>query len=104
MRTLTQLYARHDAVATAAGNRPDYIGVEFDFLRYLSRRELDAWEQGDEALALHYRETACAFIAEHMVPWVGRFCELAIAEAQTDFYRGVARVTKGVINEERNDG
>ncbi|OGO14965.1 MAG: hypothetical protein A2Z14_05510 [Chloroflexi bacterium RBG_16_48_8] len=84
-------------------NRPDYIGLELDFLRFLAEREVEAWEQEDEELALSNAEKARGFFQEHVGEWVSRFCDHALEHARTDFYRGFLRLTKGVMTEARNE-
>jgi TorA maturation chaperone TorD len=83
-----------------AGNRPDYIGIELDFLRHINECEAVAWENGEDQTALDYRETEKQFLTNHLRRWAWKFCDLAIEEAKTDFYRGFIRLTKGVLNEE----
>jgi TorA maturation chaperone TorD len=78
-------------------NRPDYIGLEFDFLRYLAERELEAWEQEEEDLALSYADKAKAFFEEHPGGWVWKFCDQALEHTRTDFYKGLLMLTKGVL-------
>jgi TorA maturation chaperone TorD len=80
-------------------NRPDYIGLELDFLRYLAEREAEAWDQEEEELALNYAEKARAFFEGHLGDWVWKFCDHAQEHARTDFYKGFLRLTKGVMAE-----
>jgi TorA maturation chaperone TorD len=80
-------------------NRPDYIGLELDFLRFLAEREAEAWEQGDEELALSYADKGRAFFHEHLGGWAWKFCDHALEHARTDFYQGFLRLTKGIMAE-----
>jgi len=80
-------------------NRPDYIGIELDFLRHLSDQEADAIDAGDNDRASKYSKSADAFLAEHLGQWCGKFCDLAITHAKTGFYRGALRLTKGIVNQ-----
>jgi TorA maturation chaperone TorD len=84
-------------------NRPDYIGLELDFLRFLAEREAQAWEQGDEELAFGYADKGKSFFEEHLGGWVWTFCEQALEHARTDFYRGFLRLTKGIMTEVGNE-
>jgi TorA maturation chaperone TorD len=75
----------------------DYIGVELDFMRLLCEREeeetknmkMDALRQ---VLKLEY-----SFIEEHLALWVPLFCEKMFQQAHADYYRGVARLTTGLV-------
>jgi TorA maturation chaperone TorD len=103
LQTIMGIYHEHAVdVDEKATNRPDYIGIELDFLRHLSEREVGALEEGEYEAALKYQEAGRNFLLNHVGRWACKYCELAIEEAQTDFYRGFLRLTKGVLNEEIN--
>ncbi len=82
-----------------AGNRPDYIGLELDFLRYVCEQQAESWEKGDETLANYWQLAESDFLNNHLGRWVAGFCDQAINKAKTDFYRGFAHLTKGIIEE-----
>ena len=75
----------------------DYIGLELDFLRYLSAKEAQAWRSGQEAQADQWREREEGFLRDHIVIWVPRFCDLMREDATLGFYQGLAAVTKGFV-------
>jgi len=77
--------------------RPDYIGLELDFMRYLAGKEAQAWQEEKEDEALGWLEQERHFLVEHVVSWIPRFCNLMEQEAALDFYRGVARITKAFV-------
>ena len=81
-------------------NRPDYIGMELDFLGLLSEREAEALEAGDMSKASEYLKTVRFFLTEHLGKWCGDFCDRAIVHAKTDFYRGALQLTKGIVSDE----
>lgn len=81
-------------------NRPDYIGIELDFLNYLSEREVNAMESGNDNRASECQRAARMFLLEHLGKWCGKFCDLAVIHAKTDFFRGLLNVTKGVVSNE----
>ncbi len=78
-------------------DQPDFIGFELDFMRHLAMKENAAWTQGDRDQALKLLEKEVGFLNEHITAWVPRFCNLMVKEARTDFYRGIARLTKGFV-------
>jgi TorA maturation chaperone TorD len=103
LQSIMRIYHEHSVdLDEKAGNRPDYIGIELDFLRHLSECEAEAWEQEKDENALEYQDAEKHFLINHLGRWVWKFCDLAIEEAKTDFYRGFIRLTKGVMNEEIN--
>jgi TorA maturation chaperone TorD len=103
LQNIMQIYHEHAVdVDGKADNRPDYIGIELDFLRHLSERECEAREEGEHEAAQKYQEAGRNFLLNHVGRWACKFCELAMREAKTDFYCGFLRLTKGVLNEEIN--
>ena len=88
-------------------DRPDYLGLELDFVRHLSELEARAWEEGDEKVATDYFQRRALFITEHIAPWVSRFCKEAKPYAKTGFYRGLIKIIQGAIaptGEKGDDG
>jgi len=83
---------------------PDYVAFELDFMRVLCAKEAEAWGSGEvnDALQLLRREES--FLEDHILQWVPRFCEEVLRETRiTDFYRGVAQLTKGFLLQEEGD-
>jgi TorA maturation chaperone TorD len=80
-------------------NRADYLGLELAFLSLLAEREAEAWQRGaaDEAFDLGAR--AGAFLADHPACWAPAYLQEAQAKAQTDFYRGLLRLTQALLAE-----
>lgn len=81
-------------------DQPDFIGFELDFLRHLAAQEAQAWSNQDQEAALKLLEKEKAFLEEHIVRWVPRFCEVMAREARLGFYQGIARMTKGFVLDE----
>lgn len=77
--------------------QPDFIGCELAFMLYLCSRECVAWEKNDRDAASKVQELERAFILDHLVRWVPRFCDELLDKAKLDFYRGMAFLTKGFI-------
>lgn len=80
-------------------NRPDYLGLEFGFLGFLSEKETRARLQGDDQAADEYARKAEKFLRDHPGRWAAEFCKEAERYAETDFYRGVIEITRGVVSE-----
>lgn len=77
--------------------QPDYIGLELDFMRQLTEREARGWTRNDRGEVARTLEMERAFLTEHLVCWVPLFCDAMLAHARLDFYRGIARMTKGFV-------
>lgn len=80
---------------------PDYIGIELDFMRFLAQKEAKSWKNKKRANALGYLKKEGDFLEGHIAKWVPRFCDKVIDMATLDFYRGIAKMTKGFITDDR---
>jgi TorA maturation chaperone TorD len=80
-----------------SGQRADYIGIELDFMRYLTEKETEGWKKLDYREALKCLTSEKDFLAKHIMQWVQKFCDTVLTEARTDFFRGVARLTIGFL-------
>jgi TorA maturation chaperone TorD len=101
LQAIVQAYHKYSVdVDEKAANRPDYLGIELDFLRHLSESEARAWEEEDEQKALDYQAAQQEFLSNHLGKWAGKFCERALEEAKTEFYRGFLRLTRSVLKEQ----
>ena len=85
------------ALTEEYGGPPDYIGTELKFMALASYREAESWENGDEREAKRLLRVQHSFIKEHMLQWIPRFCDTMLEEAESDFYRGVAKLTRGFL-------
>jgi Uncharacterized component of anaerobic dehydrogenases len=103
LESVARFYTKHGVTpAENAGNRPDYIGLELDFLCYLCEQQAEAWKKGDEGQAFNYQLAEHEFLKDHLGRWGAIFCARVTEEARTDFYRGFAHMTKGIIEEMAN--
>ena len=80
-------------------NRPDYLGMELAFISFLAAGEAEAWQKGEREEAQKLAGVGKAFIQKHTAVWLGEFCQAALLEARTDFYRGFLVVLRSVFQE-----
>jgi TorA maturation chaperone TorD len=93
-------YRRFGLEAARLHTEPDdHIGLEFAFLAHLAQRGLSALAQGDQAALDEAVAAQRDFLAAHPLQWMPQWCDQVDQHARTDFYRGVARVTRGVLAE-----
>jgi len=85
------------AVPEEVKESPDFIGIELEFMRHLAQREAQAWEASQTKEAIDVLEKQNNFLQEHIALWIPRFCTLMLKEAKTDFYRGIALLTKSFV-------
>jgi|Deesub1362B_J571_1020462.scaffolds.fasta_scaffold00565_14 TorA maturation chaperone TorD len=79
------------------GGPPDYIGTELKFLALASYREAESWGKGDRREAERLLRVQQRFIEEHALAWIPRFCDVILQEAESEFYKGVAKLTRGFL-------
>lgn len=69
---------------------PDHIGLELEFLHFLCIKE--KWNNKQEAL--RYLKLEKRFLEDHLLKWVDPLCDAMAINASTDFYKGLAKITK----------
>jgi TorA maturation chaperone TorD len=75
----------------------DYIGVELDFMRLLCAKERESWEEEQLDSVLKITEIEKSFLENHLGLWIPIFCKKMMEQAKKDFYKGIARLTQGLI-------
>jgi anaerobic sulfite reductase subunit A len=78
----------------------DYLGLELDLMRLLCEEASSCQELGDVAGANGFASLQQGFLQEHLLQWVPHFCELMLQYPTASFYRGVARLLLGFLDEE----
>lgn len=66
-------------------------------MRLTCLNEGEAWQAGSADKALEYLEAGRDFLRNHVMPWVPGFCEKMYEGAELDFYKGIARLTRGFV-------
>lgn len=95
-------YRTFGLVAPALNREPDdHIGLELHFLAQVCLRSLDALDAGDDdafdaTLAAHQ-----AFLGDHLLVWGPTCLEKITEHARTQYYRGVAMLTAGLLDQAR---
>jgi TorA maturation chaperone TorD len=79
----------------------DYIGVELDFMRLLCEREERERENMDRDALRQVLKLESSFLEEHLALWVPLFGERMFLQAHEDYYRGVSRLTTGLVGYDR---
>lgn len=79
---------------------PDHIGVELEFMGEVIKREAGAWKNNDPEGALYCIKIEKKFIEEHLAGWVPVFCDKVIVQAESSFYREIAKLTKNFLENE----
>jgi len=67
------------------------------FISYLAKLALQAFEEQDEEKFEGLLEAQTQFLSEHLLKWGPYWCNLVSEHAQTDFYKGLALLTRGAL-------
>jgi TorA maturation chaperone TorD len=79
----------------------DHLGLELDFMYQLSEITRDKMEQtGREGLA-EILEDQKAFLGKHLLKWVPDLAGDIVKSADTEFYKGMAKILKGYLELDR---
>ena len=75
----------------------DHVTFEFEFVATLLERTNDALRADEAEEALRYARTAQGFNEKHQLNWIDDLCDAVMDCAQTRFYRGLSKVTRGWV-------
>lgn len=75
----------------------DHIALELEFEQILSDRALQAYEQGDEEACAQHLLQQRNFLEDHLLAWYPMMAEDLQKFPQTDFYRGLGKLTSGFL-------
>lgn len=75
----------------------DHLSFELEFAQLLGERALSALEACDEAECVRLLEDRRAFVRDHLMNWIPSFADDVERIAQTNFYRALALVVRGVV-------
>lgn len=84
------------------GNREpcDHIAYELQLVAELHKTAAEKLRQGDTVGGSKYLNEARHFVSTYLSPWLGDFLGLVEKHAETDFYRGLAKLTRGLVQRE----
>ena len=83
-------------VETGEREPDDHLGLMFAFIAWLGEQGL---EQNEVEPLQPCFCSLRTFLSEHLLTWAPRVCELVEERAETDFYKGLGKVTAGVLAE-----
>lgn len=76
----------------------DHVSFEFEFLATVIERANAALLASDFDRARDLAQTVSDFHAQHQLNWVDDLCDAVLDVAETRFYRGVSKVTRGFVH------
>jgi TorA maturation chaperone TorD len=91
-------YERFGLVSERRDREPeDHIGLELEFMAYLSGRHGACLRRGDPEEAATSLQAQRDFLGDHLLPWAPQFCQDVSRSAESDFFVGVAYLTEGFL-------
>jgi TorA maturation chaperone TorD len=75
----------------------DHIGIELEFVYYLTQKIIELFEQGQREDASRLFEIRSDFLSDHMASWLPLFADKVLESTQEDFYRGAAYLLRGAV-------
>lgn len=84
------------AIPEGTAEPADHVAYELQFLADMQKRAFMGSDDAAVEERLDCAHAAAEFFTEFVSPWVGTFCDRLEQEAQTGFYRGLARFARGL--------
>ena len=75
----------------------DHIGLELGFIAHLATLALNSLEAGDQPAAEKNLQAQRDFLTQRLLRWEPAWAELVEKHAETNFYRGLARLMHGAL-------
>ncbi len=79
---------------------PDHIAIELEFMYFFIFKEIEAIRNSDSVSAPSYLKKQKVFLETHLGIWVSEFADNVEANAQTEFYKNLARLTKSFVTKD----
>ncbi len=73
---------------------PDHIAMELEFMYYLVAKQTQATNEENLKDIRHYQQKQKSFLSIHLAKWLPGFAEKVQKNAQTEFYKKLARLTE----------
>ena len=95
-----ELYRRFGVEVPAVHREPDdHLGLELAFVATLSDQAANAAARGDTAQLARCFDAQRDFLQDHLLAWAPACLALVEKHAETDYYRGAARLGLGSLAE-----
>jgi len=90
-------------ISSGFKDAPDHIAVELEFMFFLIFKEIKAIIDGDAHMAMIYISHEKAFLQRHLGSWVDAFTNQVEKNANTEFYKKLASVTRKFVSEDLSE-
>jgi len=79
---------------------PDHITIELEFMYYLVLKEIEAIGNSDLETAMDFLNKQKGFLEDHLGAWVAELAHAIRDQAETGFYRNLARATVSFVEKD----
>ena len=79
----------------------DHIALELEYMAHMAKRALEASDAGNDAHCALLLMKQHHFLEDHLCAWVPLLADDMLKFAKTDFYRALAYLTRGFVEEDR---
>ncbi len=88
------------SISERDSDMPDHIAIELEFLSLIALKEAYGIEHGIGDMVQVCASAKNEFLKDHIGKWAGVFCKNLVKMTTKDFYRNLALLTSGFIEEE----
>lgn len=97
-REVRKIYEEAGLSANKAFTEPDdHVATELSFMGFLAKKTSDAILEGNAESTKKLLQNQKNFQERHLMKWVPKMCNDVLEIGRTDFYKGVAMVTRGFL-------
>lgn len=93
-----EFFRKHGLEYERINNEPDdHFGLEMEFMSKLIQMERSFLEKGNLEDAIRLSKEQLCFLQQHVMKWAYSFTEQVAEHADTDYYQGLALLTRGYL-------
>lgn len=79
----------------------DHLGLELEFMAHLCKESKQALQNEDYSKVETLLQTQALFLEKHLLNWISPFCDDIMVCSQSEFYKAVAKMTRGYLTLEQ---
>lgn len=97
-------FYRETGLELPEGRLPDHLAVELEAMAIMAGTEATSINEGDKAGAQRFAGLRERFCREHLIRWVPAVCQDVQRETRSSFYKSMASLAAGLIEETCGEG
>ena len=90
-------YRSMGLVSAGGAEAPDHMSTELEVMSYLCGVEADAWESGQETLAMDTIRIEERFVRRHLAVWIPMFVDRVLAAEPSPFYERASELVHAFV-------